>query len=351
MIKPQSRDQEPLGDSIRVKMPIDRQRMRPWLEEQINGGKIQGLIWVNKEEKIFQIPWIHAARHGWELDKDAPLFMNWAIHTGKYQPGVNKPDPKTWKANFRCAMNSLPDIEEVKDKSMKSGSNAFRMYRMLSPVERAAKKAKKKKMEREAKAKGPTQRRKAKNSELEKELQLKEDTLPDSTVLLTEPDRSQASTRSEPDRSSPNKTTISYLPDICAVVEVTTENEESAVSSTQIPYNLQISPASCYVDSDAESTHSEEDSELQPQDLSVSSRKSCSSVLRIAPSLLEKTHSLLAEKSNFWVTSCREDSPMISYDMEPWRPFIPALTFDFSTSSTARASVIMKAMDLSSKKT
>ena len=25
---------------------------------------------------------MHAARHGWELDKDAPLFMNWAIHTG-----------------------------------------------------------------------------------------------------------------------------------------------------------------------------------------------------------------------------------------------------------------------------
>lgn len=29
-------------------MPIDRQRMRPWLEEQINSGKIQGLVWVNK---------------------------------------------------------------------------------------------------------------------------------------------------------------------------------------------------------------------------------------------------------------------------------------------------------------
>lgn len=25
---------------------------------------------------------MHAARHGWDLDKDAPLFMNWAIHTG-----------------------------------------------------------------------------------------------------------------------------------------------------------------------------------------------------------------------------------------------------------------------------
>lgn len=54
----------------------------------------------------------------------------------------------------------------------------------------------------------------------------------------------------EPDKSAslswPSKTMVSYLPDICAVVEVTTENEESAVSSTQIPYNLQISPMTCY---------------------------------------------------------------------------------------------------------
>lgn len=63
-------------------------------------------------------------------------------HTGKYRPGIDKPDPKTWKANFRCAMNSLPDIEEVKDKSMKRGSNAFRMYRMLSSSEKAVKKGK-----------------------------------------------------------------------------------------------------------------------------------------------------------------------------------------------------------------
>lgn len=32
--------------------------------------------------KIFQIPWMHAARHGWDVEKDAPLFRNWAIHTG-----------------------------------------------------------------------------------------------------------------------------------------------------------------------------------------------------------------------------------------------------------------------------
>uniref|UniRef100_A0A8C5E7J4 IRF tryptophan pentad repeat domain-containing protein n=1 Tax=Gouania willdenowi TaxID=441366 RepID=A0A8C5E7J4_GOUWI len=115
-------------------------RMRPWLEEQIYSNQIPGLKWVNREKRIFQIPWMHAARHGWDLEKDAPLFMRWAIHTGKYQPGVDRPDPKTWKANFRCAMNSLPDIEEVKDRSIKKGTNAFRVYKMLSFAERSAKK-------------------------------------------------------------------------------------------------------------------------------------------------------------------------------------------------------------------
>lgn len=28
---------------------------------------------------------MHAARHGWDLEKDAPLFMRWAIHTGNTQ--------------------------------------------------------------------------------------------------------------------------------------------------------------------------------------------------------------------------------------------------------------------------
>ncbi|CDQ81699.1 unnamed protein product [Oncorhynchus mykiss] len=121
-------------------MPVERMRMRPWLVEQINSSLIPGLIWINREKRIFQIPWMHAARHGWDLEKDAPLFMNWAIHTGKYQLGIDKPDPKTWKANFRCAMNSLPDIEEVKDKSIKKGTNAFRVYKMLSASERQTKK-------------------------------------------------------------------------------------------------------------------------------------------------------------------------------------------------------------------
>ncbi|XP_036380471.1 interferon regulatory factor 1b isoform X2 [Megalops cyprinoides] len=112
-------------------MPVSRMRMRPWLEDRIESRSISGLVWVDKEKKMFSIPWKHAARHGWEMDKDASLFMQWAIHTGKYKPGQSEPDPKTWKANFRCAMNSLPDIEEVKDRSINKGCAAVRVYRML----------------------------------------------------------------------------------------------------------------------------------------------------------------------------------------------------------------------------
>ncbi|NWU75061.1 IRF1 factor, partial [Onychorhynchus coronatus] len=130
-------------------MPVSRMRMRPWLEMQINSNQIPGLIWINKDKRIFQIPWKHAAKHGWDMEKDACLFRSWAIHTGRYKEGEKDPDPKTWKANFRCAMNSLPDIEEVKDKSINKGSSAVRVYRMLPPLTKHQKKERKSKSSRE----------------------------------------------------------------------------------------------------------------------------------------------------------------------------------------------------------
>ncbi|XP_030644171.1 interferon regulatory factor 2a [Chanos chanos] len=264
-------------------MPIDRMRMRPWLEQQIRSGLIQGLHWVNEEKKIFQIPWMHAARHGWQLDKDAPLFKNWAIHTGKYRPGIDKPDPKTWKANFRCAMNSLPDIEEVKDKSMKRGSNAFRMYRMLSASERAMKKGKKK-MEKETKLK----RQKAatrvnKKTSSPKKHDAKEVTVQsaaDSTVL-TENQQEDSSTF--PDGSM----VISVPLDVGEVVEVATDNVASSVSSSSNLPPLQFSPISSHGGSDTDSVHSEE--ELTETQQTTSTRSpACPTVLRFPTRALSK---------------------------------------------------------------
>ncbi|XP_077403409.1 interferon regulatory factor 1-like isoform X2 [Vanacampus margaritifer] len=116
-------------------MPVSRMKMRPWLQKMIESKTISGLAWIDKEKTMFSIPWKHAARHGWDMDKDACLFKKWAMHTGKYVEGETR-DPKTWKANFRCAMNSLPDIEEVKDKSVNKGQMAMRVFRMLPPKQR-----------------------------------------------------------------------------------------------------------------------------------------------------------------------------------------------------------------------
>ncbi|XP_052457326.1 interferon regulatory factor 2 [Carassius gibelio] len=343
-------------------MPVDRMRMRPWLEQQIESGQIQGLHWISEEKKMFQIPWMHAARHGWDLEKDAPLFMNWAIHTGKYRPGIDKPDPKTWKANFRCAMNSLPDIEEVKDKSMKKGNNAFRIYRMLSLYEKTVKKGKKK-MDLEQRAKRVFQKRKTgipRKYKMTKEQSgenFMEDTTPDSTVLFAEPESSTVPV------SSWREMAVAELPDVCAVVEVATENEEPAISSTDTCLPLQDSHVSSYSESDTESTNSEEDLAQLPQDLSLkaSQRSSCNSVLRIPSSAQSSPNTFFTStKLNFKVTSSREDSPLIAYNTPPWfpcpsnlqkvtavRPSSPAPSPELTSSLASQASVIAKAVDLS----
>ncbi len=61
------------------------------------------------------------------------MFCNLLLSfTEKYDPETGEPkaNPKTWKANFRCAINSLPDIEELKDQGKSKGNDAFKVYRL-----------------------------------------------------------------------------------------------------------------------------------------------------------------------------------------------------------------------------
>ncbi|TRY89811.1 hypothetical protein DNTS_018561 [Danionella cerebrum] len=314
-------------------MPVERMRMRPWLEEQINSCKIPGLKWVNKEKRIFQIPWMHAARHGWDVEKDAPLFRNWAIHTGKYQPG-DKPDPKTWKANFRCAMNSLPDIVEVKDKSIKKGTNAFRVYKILSASERLTKRGKKRGIEREEMVK--------------KEQPCLSPSLvgssngckPFVTVKQEEDDYCTAADAGD------DQLIISDLPDVCQTIEVVTENEEQAVSSSHHLYPLQISPISSYgAESDTDSA-SEEDTKAHVQSFLFAPKEK-----KLRMPLPSMSSFISADKPNFKITTVQESVP------SPFSaPFSDGTSWSYLNSPCPsvpppshekRASVIMKTSDVS----
>nr|XP_020451074.1 interferon regulatory factor 2 isoform X1 [Monopterus albus]XP_020451075.1 interferon regulatory factor 2 isoform X1 [Monopterus albus]XP_020451076.1 interferon regulatory factor 2 isoform X1 [Monopterus albus]XP_020451077.1 interferon regulatory factor 2 isoform X1 [Monopterus albus] len=330
-------------------MPVERMRMRPWLEEQINSCQIPGLKWVNKEKRIFQIPWMHAARHGWDLEKDAPLFMRWAIHTGKYQPGIDRPDPKTWKANFRCAMNSLPDIEEVKDKSIKKGTNAFRVYKMLSSSERNLKKGKKK-TDKEGRSKVnkeqgacPSADRTLLEAHAGPADYTKQDVIKQEAAEHTVTHSPSAIHSSIED----HVITSEQLPFVCQTIEVTTENEEQTVSSSH-SYPLQISPVSSCCGSDTDS-----DTEDAKQGVSTVWRQGCNTtVLRLPTCSLPGMATFVsANKPNFRVTSTRDPAPLISYHTDGWTPAYSQNSVLSQASSHAhemRASVIMKTSDVTS---
>lgn len=48
----------------------------------------------------------------------------------KYKEG-DEENHKTWKANFRCALHSVPDIKEVTKDGERKGKSAKRVYQFL----------------------------------------------------------------------------------------------------------------------------------------------------------------------------------------------------------------------------
>ncbi|XP_016341024.1 interferon regulatory factor 2 isoform X2 [Sinocyclocheilus anshuiensis] len=327
-------------------MPVERMRMRPWLEEQINSCQIPGLKWVNKEKKLFQIPWMHAARHGWDVEKDAPLFRNWAIHTGKYQPG-DKPDPKTWKANFRCAMNSLPDIEEVKDKSIKKGTNAFRVYKMLSASERHSKRGKKRGIEKEEKIKA------VRPCPVPSSWEYSNGSSACKTPVTVKQEADYYSTEAGGRSPADDHLIINDLPDVCQTIEVVTENEEQAVTSSDL-YPLQISPVSSYgAESDTDSA-SEEDSKERIQALLFGHEDK-----KMRMPLPGMSTFISPDKPNFKITTVREPAPSALHAPFTSETNWSLLNTPFPSSSHSpgpsgqpsahekRASVIMKTSDVS----
>lgn len=110
----------------------DRLLMRQWLIMMANTTQITNMTWYNEEHTQIRIPWKHGSRSCWTLD-DCQLYKAWAKHTGKYSE-AQVDEPKRWKANFRCALNSLPDVHEVKNAGQTRGNNPFKVYELSQEV-------------------------------------------------------------------------------------------------------------------------------------------------------------------------------------------------------------------------
>ncbi|KAH3769614.1 hypothetical protein DPMN_170887 [Dreissena polymorpha] len=109
-----------------------RQRMKPWLEHHINSGNIPGLQWLDKQQKIFKVPWKHVGNREWS-ESDGTIFKEWAKHTGRYREGHDPMDWPTWKTRFRCALTKLPDIKELRNLNRLDGQTdePYRVYQFV----------------------------------------------------------------------------------------------------------------------------------------------------------------------------------------------------------------------------
>ncbi|RUS70491.1 hypothetical protein EGW08_021744 [Elysia chlorotica] len=103
-------------------------RMSQWLKRLLDSGEVSGLRWENRARMEFSICWVHKSNHNFDQATHSDIFSRYAEYRGQTPKCFS-----TNKASFRCALNSLRDVQQLTKEGAKRGPNATRTFRFLSP--------------------------------------------------------------------------------------------------------------------------------------------------------------------------------------------------------------------------
>ncbi|XP_004381699.1 interferon regulatory factor 3 [Trichechus manatus latirostris] len=112
-------------------MGTQKPRILPWLISQLDMGQLEGVAWVDANRTRFRIPWKHRLRQDTQQE-DFRIFQAWAEVSGAYNPERDKPDPPTWKRNFRSALNRKDVLRVAEDRS-KDPLDPHKVYEFVTP--------------------------------------------------------------------------------------------------------------------------------------------------------------------------------------------------------------------------
>lgn len=102
-----------INKEVRRKIRRKKDGICKFLYDKLNDTNFHLAQWTNRSKGEFCLHWLHASSGSWSQNADSELFRLWALHKGKLgENAIN--NYKTWKANFRCAMKSRFELEEIK---------------------------------------------------------------------------------------------------------------------------------------------------------------------------------------------------------------------------------------------